>query len=505
MRRSEAMARPAIARLPVHADSLLACLLLVLPNILAWAYLYPGYLQPDHMLRVSEFVAGVPSSQHSLLWTLLATPFLYWSSNYALYGLVQIAVFVLCTYRTIAILQELRLVKTKWALALLYGLFPTFLWYNELYCSDIVFSYVVMLLTAYVARFVLRKEDAGASVRQYVVLTILLVVAALLRKNAILIPVGLAIAALFALRGSRKPFVLSCAISILLSLAIAALLAFATHATEDPKAESFAVPSFQIASVFYHDGSMSEEALQAFEAVRSPEEWAAQYALGVEDISPSADYAKAGVTLTPELIGAWLETGMRNPGLYFDAWTELESPFWDARKVAWVTFIDFYANISYSEDYPFIAQSRILLGDSAQGETFLTMLCSEKNEHWDVLQFVYVHSINDSIPPLRYLFILLLFNRALPLYVMLLCVFVSLLKRNSAPAFLAVPVICIWLSLVFFAPVALMRYAMEMYYALPVLLVVCVRCKNRRKLAREDAEGGATQLPPASAKADSEA
>lgn len=147
-------------------DNILAVIFLFVPNLITWVLLYPGYLQPDHILRTAEFAGGAPSTMHSLLWTCLAFPFLYLSPSYAIYGLIQIAAFTYCAYRTISILKRMHFTKTKAIAALLFGLFPTFLLYNELYCSDVIFSYCIMLLAALLAEQTSHRAAADKNTKR---------------------------------------------------------------------------------------------------------------------------------------------------------------------------------------------------------------------------------------------------------------------------------------------------------------------------------------------------
>lgn len=178
-------------------DNFFALLILIVPNFFAWIILWPGYLQPDHMVRIAEFAAGAPSAQHSLLWMYFAFPFLYLFPSYSAYGLIQVLVFVVCAYWSISIIKSIGFVKTKHVPALLYGLLPTFLIYNELYCSDIVFSYLVMLLTAHLLKLVFvensAKSSAKNSAKVHIVVLVIMILALLLRKNAVVMPVGIAI------------------------------------------------------------------------------------------------------------------------------------------------------------------------------------------------------------------------------------------------------------------------------------------------------------------------
>lgn len=465
-------------------DSAISLALLIIPNLAAWLLVYPGYLQPDHMGRIAEFAAGTPSSMHSLLWTCVAFPFIYLSPSYAIYGLLQITIFVYCAYRTISILQSLSFIKTKTISALLFGLFPTFLLYNELYCSDIIFSYCIMLLTALLAKFALqqapmdRSNEGRGGGWLKIELCVILTLAILLRKNAAIIPIGIVIASLLLYRNHLKQAVLIAVSSILIAVAFSSSLAWITNASDSPNRELFAVPSFQIAAAYYHDGSISDESRRSIESQKNSEEWAQAYASGIAAAHAAADYAKADIDVTPKLVNAWIDVGIQNPKVYLEAWATLEHPFWVACTD------NHMMSVEFAENELLVNVVENILANSEQQsdqDAYLQLLNEEKTRTWQLPSTIYEKAANMRLPLVTDLFVLILFNRALPFYILITCAIASLIKRNSLIAFIAIPVFCVWLSLILFAPIALMRYAMEMYYAVPVLLTVCIRCKNNSK------------------------
>ena len=84
-------------------ETLVSLSLLIVPNVICWLLLFPGYFQADHQESIARFLSGAPSLWHSMVWSLLALPLVYATPSYALYGLFQIALFV------DAVLQELPL------------------------------------------------------------------------------------------------------------------------------------------------------------------------------------------------------------------------------------------------------------------------------------------------------------------------------------------------------------------------------------------------------------
>lgn len=301
-----------------------------------------------------------------------------------------------------------------------------------------------------------------------------------------IIPIGVTIASLIFYRNRTKQLLKISGISILVAMILSPMLSLLTAASDSPTRESFAVPSFQIACTYYYDGSIPDELNDIFELQKSSTEWAEDYALGLASAHPMADFSKANIEVTPELIGAWAELGMRNPMLYLKAWVELEYPFWIATTDNHVMGIEFE---QYDQFINSAENSIRNGGQQSSDNAFITLLRSDKSALWHLPSSLYEKLISLHLPIISDAAVLLLFDRALPFYTLLVCLATALYKRNAMALFAAIPVFCVWLSLVLFAPIALMRYALEMYYAIPVLFILCARCKTLRlHAARKDAQ-----------------
>lgn len=446
-------------------DLVAALLLLIVPNILAWIIFYPGYFQADHQAEIAKLLIGKPSQWHSVIWQCFALPFVYFSPSIAVYGLVQVAVFVLLAIYSLRKLQRARLIGCYWKLSLLYGIFPTFLLYNQLYASDMLFSYLLMAFTAWMIEYAVASKK-GEKLRlcciiQYCLLLLALV---LLRKNAVIIPITLVIVFI----ASKRQIILSVAAVFVAALALISsfCIGLFLEAEPSPSQEFLSVPSTQIAYVFANDGYIPEECLEYFTSIRTDDEWAQSYQ------SFSADNSKWGLELSSEFIANWIALGLNNPGMYLMAYIDLEYPFWQITcgENNWMG-IDFanYGDITLS-----IAEST----ENNINQNYLDQFEGARSEAWSIPGRLQEYMNGLHIPIVTDFFNLILFNRALPFWVILCClVYLRVQSQFKRKAIAFVPVAVILLSFLLFAPVALMRYSIQLYYSLPLLIWLTVNCR----------------------------
>lgn len=448
-------------------------------NMVTYVILFPGYFQADHQITIAQIAAGNPSQWHSLVWGYLAFPLIYLSPSYALYGLVQILLYCFSsTYVTIK-LYELSIISQPMHLCLLYSLFPTFLLYNLLYCSDICFAYMIMILTV----ILIELSEYGVSLlykKSYIAKLVgFLTISILLRKNAILIPLLLLPIMLFLFPKKRTCIMSIILTSLLVSCAIDQAFPLLLDADRSPSQEMLSIPAVQIART-YAEGNVPEEARNVFEEVRTAEEWTNV------SYSYTADYAKDGLSLSPSFLVAWIKTGLENPVLYMKAYCELEYPFWE------------FGADTQGDDYGlFWCGTSVDFGDfdwftlnNAKGlnKHYLNQFGTNKSNVWKLPGIMYQFVCSHHIPIITNLCTDILFNRALPLWTLLVCFIISF-RFNSFKDYLivAAPALSILLGFLLFAPMALFRYSVQIYYCLPSIMLWTIhRIKISNSLAHDN-------------------
>lgn len=456
-------------RLSPRGEILASLALLVVPNIIAWVTLYPGFFQADHQYAMGLFIRGELDQGHSLVWCALAYPFIYLSPSYGLYGLVQIASFVAAVFFALRKIKRVQVIKSMVPLSALFGLFPTFLAYNELYSSDICLAYVLLYLTALSIELVQTKGEAIGSISYRLQLAGFLAMAICLRKNAPVVGVLMLLVIPFVGALQRRR---ACVATVACGLAVGLLIdmfifPLALHAKPSRSQEVLSVPATQIARVFEQNGDVPEDT-ELLLNIRSAEEWAESYEPFI------ADYAKDGLNLSPGFMRDWLVVGLHNPKEYLYAYLELEHPFWTLGYVP-------HAQIDLD-----FSEHDVFTKDSTKGEARPEYIAQfngteGKSWLWKRLGNLPEAMISLHIPVLTEVCGTILFDRGLPLWTV--AVGVCLSKRGRRKSFLLVacPVLAIIFGLLAFAPIASMRYAMEAYYALPLLWAYIAHCVSARQ------------------------
>lgn len=448
----------------IDRDGAVSLLCLTIPCIAAFAFFFPGYFQADHQTTIAKIATGIPSQWHSLTWGYLAFPLIYHSPHYSCYGIVQLIVFVLCTYCCAARLKQLGLLRWSTPFCAFFGLFPTYVLYNLLWGTDLCFAYAFMILTTLLIELCVLKEEALRDTSFCLRFALALLVATLLRKNAILINAVLCILLPCTYRSDRMRTLLICVVPTAIALLIDNFFfPVVIGATPSASQELLSVPSEQIARVYLYDGDIPADVDAILTKDRTAEEWADSY------LTYCADLAKKDRELTPEFLGAWARLGLRNPQIYLDAYKELMHPYWTfGRADGYKYGIGFTTDFDVHEDFTLRYADQLRKGYVEQfdgeGAKSHQFLWPRRLEKW----------VDKRLPvPLRIAFYTILFNRGLPLVALLAGALLSLVaKRGRDYLIIALPSICVMMSLYVFAPVASFRYLLSCYYALPIIMLV---------------------------------
>lgn len=437
----------------------------LLPSLLLLALCWPGYFQADHQATIASIALGAPSEWHSLLWGYIAFPLFYYLPSYAMYGVVQVVLFAGVTSSCIVRLKSLGVVNRTRHLVILYALAPTYLFYNLLYASDIVFAILLMPLTVCLIEIVLSRGKAFSRLGFVAVFFILLYLLFELRKNAVVAVVVL-VPVLFALYPAyRKQLIGGVACLLCGIFATSLLFSSVLHAEKSPSQELLSVPAQQIARTIAEGRELTDAETKYLESVRSIDDWRTSYLPGI------ADPEKDSLSLTPEFIGTWASIGLRNPGPYVRAYLDLMHPFW--QMSADDSMLGFGVDFSAHHEFTLTFASGL---DDRYVEQF------SDSAHNNLVLDVYNRVMNLHVPIVSDAFNLLFFNRALPLWAVVIgAFFAARARRFTAYLIVSLPVMSLLLGFLVFSPVASFRYAVELYYCLPMLVVFTVfLCRHLR-------------------------
>jgi hypothetical protein len=279
-----------------------------------------------------------------------------------------------------------------------------------------------------------------------------------MRKNAVLIFIFMFVFMFLALKRNRKRILKLFGTVIVLILATSFLFGTILHAKKSPTQEMLSVPAQQIGRTIAEGRIVPSNAEKVFSTYRSMSEWGKSYS------SYTADPEKAGLKLNKEFVEAWLETGIRNPGPYVRAYLDLMSPYWKftADEQSLGIGIDFAMHKDFTERP---------CGDKCDMR-YVGQFASQTSERQNAVARLYNVMTESNIPFVADSARLLFFNRALPLWCFVIGCIVALYKKLLKKfMFVSLPLWYTLISLLCFSPVASFRYALQMYYVLPIVVL----------------------------------
>lgn len=448
--------------------------LIAVPHLIAYIAMFPGFIQADHQSLIAHIAVGTPTQWHSLLWGYLAYPLLYLSPSYGIYGLAQTAIFVICAVYAIIELNDMALLshRASIVLAAIFAFCPTYLLYNQLYASDIVFAYVLIPLTIHLIKITVTKGAILSSTRFDISLLILLFVTFSLRKNALLVPLILFPVLLLAYRKHWRRLLVCCVIFVASAVAISTFWTNIIKATPSPSQEMLSVPAQQIARTYATGGEVPDDVNEDLSKIRTPQQWAESY------LEYNADPEKMNLSLTPTFVYDWATLGLHNPRTYVDAYAGLMHPFWQLNGSVQSLGID----IDF-EEHPDFTNTTCKKECDPHYTAQIEAAYSPNKERAAHFQET---MLNLCIPVISDALILFFFNRAIPLYVFAIGLVYSIRKGRGKDFLIAtIPLICVLLSLLCFAPVASFRYAFQAFGMLPVIVFFMRSFKKAKPFTKD--------------------
>lgn len=449
----------------IFTASVFLCALL--PSLCMWLFVFPGFLQPDHAATVAYLATGTYDAWHSIFWALLAKPLLYDSPSYGWYGLAQLLLYAGAVTFSILRLRRIGVVKRVGVCVLLvvFSLSPCYVIYNVTYSSDIVFSTLLIPYTVLLAELAVTHLDCLSRPRFLVGLALLTFVLLELRKNALLIPMFLCVALVIMRRDLWKRILLGVLVPVVAFLGVNAIFDAAFNVRKSPSQELMSVPALQIGRVYAEELPMPEDVNEYFSSIRPASKWKEYYDI----ISTNADYEKQGLNLNHEFVKNWLRLGMIYPKVYFDA-------YWNLMRYY------FSMDSRPKVDTDFSQYSDFTVGpcDSSCKPEYVHQMTVPYTAHQQSILRRF-HRMFDK-PWMMQTVGRVFFNTSLPFWVLLVSFMILVISgKGRRMLIVLIPLACLFAAFICFSPVVLMRYVMEMYYMVPVVLSVVWYCLPWRK------------------------
>lgn len=356
--------------------------------------------------------------------------------------------------------------KQSLVITLIFGLAPTYLLYNQLYASDIIFSYILIPLTIQLIKLINSKGSILENNKYKISLVALLFLTYQLRKNAVLIPLGIFLIVIIRYKAQRKHCIQCIGAFLIASLLATVFWTNIVKAEPSPSQEILSVPAQQIGRVFARSGDIPEEPYNYFTSIRTEKEWKESY------IPYIADPEKDSLSLTPDFIANWITLGIHNPRAYISAYVDLMNPFWQLTSTPEALGI----NIDFSKHDSFTTSTC----NNECSTSYTTQITNSYSLPQTLASQFQDRLLQSHIPLVTDALTLLFFNRAIPLWTFTIGLVITIKKKKLVDySIIAMPLLCILISLLCFAPVASFRYAFQAFGLLPILTTYILKTKSK--------------------------
>ena len=436
------------------------------PVLLAY---FPAALNYDFVWEYREWLLGIYSNRHPLLYIILNNGLVQLGSALVsptfgmfLSTLAHMIPFAAALAYSCTFLQKRN--APRWSLIALtayYGFLPVFSLLSISTCKDTVFVASLLPLSLLSFEMIEDSEAFFQNKKRCLLYIFLIVMTMLLRNNGpfafiFLVPLMIAV-----LRGYRRRFILLMTSGVVAT----ALTSFALYSifpvTNTPTRQLLSLPAQQLVRA-YHLGDLTEDEKEEIEYWTTDD-----YALGL--FPHIADNVKGGLDEEKlaghvnDYLSLWLRIGKKCPRVYAEAALMMNMASWYPDDTTIATIYHPYGvYVGYLETDRYV--------DYFEQANIRT---------YHVLPSVY-HIMERLCTDNRYLnmpLLPLLFNTALPLWVLLfsLSTLASKHKQRLIPA--AAGVLGIWLSYQFGA-CTLPRYILPLFCLAPVMLLTAFLAKK---------------------------
>ncbi len=417
--------------------------------------LYPGNLTPDSISQINQILSGSYSNHHPFYHTqviricLSLGMALFHNMNAAVatFCFIQVLFTAACFSLALSTMAQMRM--PKWMLlcsALFFICMPYHLIYAITVWKDVPFGCFVLLLILSFYRFL---AGLGKPAINIILFAAASLGTCLFRSNGFFVMIFL-LAAFVVLWKRKYPVIL---IVLLSTLAVSFVLKHPVlehlNVSQPDAIESLSIPAQQIARVIAEGYPLTDWERETLSNIVDLEEIPDAYRAIVSD--PIKDLVRRGGNQNLirenrlDYIKLYLSLGSRYPGAFARAWVDQTKGYWNAGYSFWVWNTD----VSQNE----FGVTRIIRS---------SFLCNLLN--------IYLYSYS-------YIQLLRLFvSIGLFVWLDLVMLYVSLLKKDRIGIFMTIPILSTVLSLLIATPVfSEFRYIYAAFCVLPMVAAIIFR------------------------------
>ncbi len=431
---------------------------------------FPGFFSYDaeaetYMVFTEKYSTYQPLLHVLLLgWTIRIVYHLTQSYNagIAVYILMQMAVLSACFAYMMTFLKRIGVRRWVFRAGMLFlALFPTVSMFVCCSTKDALFSGGVVLLTTLCLEMARDTESFLASGRKKVLLAAAMLLILFFRNNGIYALVIFLIFFGVAYRDVWKRWIMPIVSAFLIFILVSAGLSAALHAKKGPLAEMLCVPIQQLARVYMQAGDTltKEEEEILFNLI--PQVILEDYNPKLADVV-KLNFLEDNFKKEPgKYIGLWFRLGMRHPDIYVNAFLENTFGYWYPDTV-----LDGYRGI-WAAGRQYEDSSYFAFGTEAPGQ----------RRHLIPALETFYEKISLEIYQQKVPVIAMLFSPGFWHWVYLFLALYLLVTRCRRQI-LSLAVIGLLYLTVLLGPIALVRYVLYMFFAVPLVLALLFDAKT---------------------------
>lgn len=433
---------------------------------------FPGCCTPDSSDSIKTALGLMELSNWTpIFYTLFVAPFVLFGQmvgdltwGIALYSFVQMTLFALVLAYAVAWLARRGAPRILVVFAILFFVLdPVAARYSITMWKDIPFSLCMFLYLLCLTDIVLARGRIDA--KMVIKLVVLSLGVGLFRNNGLYIVFLTLIVLTLAYRKVSLARFLPVALGVpMVILIVTGPIYAAAGVAPSPFRESIAIPLQQVGAVIYHDGDMTEEQRDFLSGFMSTENVKSDYT------TTSSDGLKFGGHFNDEwmeenkvaFMKTWLDLGLQNPLLYFEAWLSSTEGYWNIDTSGWAVASSGY----FGEP-----------GTSILYEiTGMESLNRDGDEDFQELRFTHFPTYA-------------LYNIATSVWMLFGCALLALRHRRALVVPL-VPLFAMWLTMMMAAPeYCQYRYMFALHLAIPFMAALAFAAYN--PLSDKDASSSA--------------
>ena len=420
---------------------------------------YPGTLSPDSISQMTQLLEGSYSNHHPYYHTQIIHfcinigMWLFDDINaaVALYSCFSIAMMALCfTYVVETVDKATGNRRISIMMFIWYLVMPFHITYSITMWKDVFFGGVVTGLVVSAYRYL---HKVGQQKINFIVMTLTSVGVCLLRSNGWTAFFLTVLAFVIIYKSKYKNLIIMFAVVLAGTFVMKHQVLEVLNVSQPDTIEALSIPAQQIARVVVNGHELSEEQSELLGQVvdidRIPETYVSYISDNIKNLvreKGNQDYIK---THRLEFIKLYFELGLEHPKSYVYAWVDETRGYWNAGYNYW----------RWSTG---LQENELGIQRTVNSETVANKLSLYLNL-WET-------------NPILQLFISIGFYT----WIILLCVYNAIIKKNKASLFIGVPFLAVIATLLIATPVyAEFRYAYALFCGTPFVSIISLYDLNK--------------------------